>query len=107
MLACGIFDNAHLALRWTTGHTRETFEADQLLVYAVTRALEIVSEASRRLPQDLRERRPELPWRAIMGAGNVYRHNYDDLESELVWDTVQRELEPLLTVIGDEISALK
>jgi uncharacterized protein with HEPN domain len=49
----------------------------------VTRCLEIISEAARRLPSALRDRHPELPWRAIMGIGNVYRHDYDDVAEEL------------------------
>jgi uncharacterized protein with HEPN domain len=57
-----IRDNARLAKEWTATHTRESFEADQLTFYAVTRSLEIVSEASRRISQEVRDRHPELPW---------------------------------------------
>ncbi len=69
---------------------------DRRTFYAVTRCLEIISEAARRLPQSLRNRHPELPWRAIMGAGNVYRHDYDNVAEEIVWRTVQNNLAPLL-----------
>jgi uncharacterized protein with HEPN domain len=41
----------------------------------VTRCLEIISEASRRLPESLKARHPEIPWKQIAGAGNVYRHD--------------------------------
>ncbi len=71
-----ILENARLAATFTVGHTEESFEADRRTFYAVTRCLEIISEASRRLSPALRERHPELPWRAIMGVGNVYRHDY-------------------------------
>ncbi|MEF3366401.1 HepT-like ribonuclease domain-containing protein [Methylocystis sp. 9N] len=60
------------------------FATDRRAFYAVTRALEIISEAARRLPQDLRDRHPHLPWRAIMGAGNVYRRDYDNIAEEFV-----------------------
>ena len=56
--------------------TAESFEADRLRLYATTRALEIISEASRRLPDDFRVKHPTVDWRAIRDAGNVYRHTY-------------------------------
>jgi uncharacterized protein with HEPN domain len=71
----------------------------------VTRALEIISEAVRRLPAELRDRHPELP-RAIMGVGNVYRHNYDTVAEEYVWRTVHESLPALLAVIEAEIGRL-
>ena len=71
--------------------------------YAVTRALEIISEAARRLPDELRARHPELPWRAIMGAGNVYRHNYDNVLETYVWQTLHDRLPELVAVVTLEI----
>ena len=72
----------------------------------MTRALEIISEAARWLPTELRDRHPELPWRAIMGVGNVYRHNYDTVAEEYVWRTVHDSLPALLAVIEAEIGRL-
>ena len=86
-----IRDNIRLAEQFAVG-LRRTF-------YAVTRCLEIISGAARRLPQSLRNRHPELPWRAIMGAGNVYRHDYDNVAEEIVWQTVQNNLAPLLAAL--------
>ena len=101
-----IRDNARLARQFVAGLSQEAFAADVRTFYAVTRCLEIISEAARRLPSDLRERHPDQPWRAIMGAGNVYRHNYDNVAEEFVWRTVQQSLEPLLAVIEAEIGRL-
>jgi uncharacterized protein with HEPN domain len=77
-----------------------------LFFYAVTRALEIISEAARRFPTELRDRHPELPWRAITGVGNVYRHNYDTVAEEYVWRTVHESLPALLAVIEVDIGRL-
>ena len=99
-----IRDNARLAQAWVASHTRETFGDNRLLFHAVTRCLEIVSEASRRLPQELRDRHRQLSWRAVMDAGNVYRHGYDNVAEDIVWDTVGRELPPLLEVVETEIA---
>ena len=67
--------------------------------------LEIISEAARRLPEAVRERHPELPWRSIMGAGNVYRHDYDNVAEEFVWRTLQLGLAPLLAAVLVEIAS--
>lgn len=101
-----IRDNILLAQEFVQGLTLETFQGSQLHFYAVTRALEIISEASRRPPDDLRERHPLLPWRAIRDVGNFYRHEYDNVVEAYVWETAHTRLEPLKAAIDDEISAL-
>jgi len=101
-----IRDNGKLAQVFVEGLSFEKFRDDRLFFYAVTRALEIISEAARRLPTELRDRYPELPWRAIMGVGNVYRHNYDTVAEEYVWRTVHESLPALLAVIEAEIGRL-
>ena len=50
------------------------FAADPRTFHAVTRCLEIISEASKRLPQDMKERHPAIQWRHMADAGNKYRH---------------------------------
>src|SRR5215469_16879359 len=102
-----IRDNARLAQQWIAGHTLRSFTDDRRLFYAVTRCLEIVSEASRRLPPALRDRHPNLPWQDIRDAGNVYRHNYDNVAETIVWRTVQQRLPELAAAIEEEIASLK
>jgi uncharacterized protein with HEPN domain len=102
-------DVAHhidLALSFTAGFDYEAFVADARTVYAVTRCLEIISEASRRLPDDLKARHPSIAWRDMAGAGNVYRHDYEDVAAQQVWNTVQIDLPPLRAAIAQELAAL-
>ena len=101
-----IRDNAKLAQQFAAGFSVETFKTDRRTFYAVTRCLEIISEAARRLPASVRNRHPELPWRAITGVGNIYRHDYDNVAEEIVWRTVQHSLAPLLAAIEAEIAEL-
>jgi uncharacterized protein with HEPN domain len=98
-----IRDNALYARQFVDGLSFEAFKEDRNTFYAVTRALEIISEAARRLPDELRARHPELPWRAIMGAGNVYRHNYDNVLESYVWRTLHDRLPELVAVVTLEI----
>ena len=72
----------------------------------MTHCLEIVPEASRKLPQEMRDRHPQLPWRAIMDVGNVYRHAYDNVKEDVVLRTVQQRLPELLAVIEEKIAQL-
>jgi uncharacterized protein with HEPN domain len=78
-------------------------KAASRIVYAVTRCLEIISEASRRLPDDLKARYPSIGWKQMAAAGNVYRHDYEDVASEFVWDTPWRGLSPLRTAVEAEL----
>jgi uncharacterized protein with HEPN domain len=93
-----------LATEFVAGFDRDTFKNDLRTQYAVTRCLEIISEASRRLPGDLKARHPAIAWKQMAGAGNVYRHDYEDVAAQFVWDTVQRALQPLREVVEIEIS---
>jgi uncharacterized protein with HEPN domain len=67
-----IMDNVDAIHAFTADLDFQAFRTDRKTVYAVVRALEIISEASRRLPDELRHRHPEIDWAAIAAAGNVY-----------------------------------
>ena len=95
--------NIYLVDEWTRGLTFDQFEADTMRVYAVVRALEIISEASRRLDDDLKARHPNLAWSQIAGSGNIYRHNYENVEEKRVWHTATSMLGPLLTAVESEL----
>lgn len=98
--------NIAMAEGFASGLTYETFKDDNLHLYAVIRCLEIISEASRRLPAALKERHPEIRWRGMAGAGNIYRHEYEDVAANDVWDTLTQHLPPLLAVVEAELDAL-
>jgi uncharacterized protein with HEPN domain len=102
-----IRDNAALARGFVGTLTLIEFKTDRRAFYAATRALEIISEAARRLSPAVRERHPELPWRAIIGVGNVLRHNYDDVAEEQVWRTVLEDLPALDRAIAAELERSK
>ncbi len=99
-----ILHHIDLAAGFAAGFDRVSFKLDIRTVYAVTRCLEIISEASRRLPDDLKARHPAIGWKQMAGAGNVYRHDYEDVAAEFVWETVARALPPLRTAIEVELN---
>ena len=95
-----------IAQAFVAGMNYEAFKDDNLHLYAVTRCLEIVSEASRRLPKELKARHPSIEWREMAAAGNIYRHEYEDVAARRVRRTVTVSLPLLHDVIAQELAAL-
>ena len=63
---------------------------------AVERCLEVISEASRRLPPRIKKQHPEIPLSNVAGIGNILRHDYRSVADRIIWDTVDLHLPPLL-----------
>ena len=82
----------------------QAFAADLRTQYAVTRCLEIMSEASRKLSAEMKSRHPEVQWSQIAGAGNVYRHDYENVKAQAVWKTVSAEINALERAVSAEIA---
>jgi uncharacterized protein with HEPN domain len=99
-----ILHHIDLATEFSAGFDQASFKQDIKTAYAVTRCLEIISEASRRLPNSVKARHPDIGWKQIAGAGNIYRHDYEDVAAEFVWETVQRALPPLRAAIEAELN---
>jgi uncharacterized protein with HEPN domain len=89
------------------GVALEAFEADIRQRWLVERGVEIISEASRRLSDDLKARHPEIPWPKVAGIGNVLRHNYENIAAPVMWTLVRDDLPPLEKVCREELAAEK
>jgi uncharacterized protein with HEPN domain len=98
-----IRDNIMFAQSLVSGAPYEAFRDDRVIFYAATRCLEIISEASRRLGPDVKTRQAPIAWRKIAAAGNIYRHDYEDVQQELVWSTIHDDLPALLLAVEAEI----
>ena len=89
------------------GVTFEQFEADFRTNFAVVRALEIVGEATKRLPDSLRQQYPDIPWRGMAGMRGRIIHAYDTVDLEIVWDVVKKdipEIKPRIQKILSDLS---
>lgn len=78
-----------------TGHDYESFSDDFVVRMATERGLEIISEASRHLPPACKAREADIPWRKIAAIGNVLRHAYHKVETEILWKICKEDLGPL------------
>jgi uncharacterized protein with HEPN domain len=83
----------------THGKTLAEFEASWQLRWLVQRAIEIISEASHAIPDELTDTQPEIPWPSVRGIGNVLRHEYDGLADPIIWRVVTDELPKLKCAI--------
>lgn len=75
------------------------YQDDYTLRRAAERALQIISEAAKALPSELLARYPEAPWSAIIGIGNVLRHEYQHIDDKRLWEVLDVHLPKLRPVI--------
>ena len=99
-----ILVNIALAKQFVENLSFAEFKNDTKTIYAVIRCLEIISEASRRIPEDIQAKYPDIPWQDIKGVGNIYRHDYDNVSTNLVWKTVNNALTPLENMARIELN---
>jgi uncharacterized protein with HEPN domain len=78
--------------RYTIGLSFEAFRDSEIVVDAVARNLELIGEASKGVPDDLKSRYPDVPWRKVAGLRDVIVHGYFRVDVALLWDIVQREV---------------
>jgi uncharacterized protein with HEPN domain len=89
--------------RYTKGLSKQDFVADDKTLDAVVRNLEVIGEAVKQLPADLRSREPGIDWQKIAGLRDILIHQYFGIDPDIVWDIVQNKL-PALEV---SVSALR
>lgn len=85
------------------GISLDQFEADLDRRRIVERCFEIISEASRRLPADLKNRHPDIPWKKVAGIGNILRHDYESVIPDALWKFTHDDLAPLETACRAEL----
>lgn len=81
---------------YVAGIDRAAFEADSRTVDAVVRNLEILGEAAKRVPEDVRQHAAEIDWRKIAGMRDVLAHTYFDVDLEIVWDAATNRIPELI-----------
>ena len=94
-----MLENAEKALSFVQGMDYDGFCMDDKAVYAVIRALEIIGEAARQIPEDIRQSNPEIQWREIAAMRNKLTHEYFGVNTKVIWRTVQEDLPNLIPLL--------
>ena len=94
-----MLENAEKALSFVQGMDYDGFCTDDKAVYAVIRALEIIGEAARQIPEDMRQTNPEIQWREIAAMRNKLTHEYFGVNTKVIWRTVHEDLPILIPLI--------
>ena len=81
------------------GRSRADLDTDRQLNLSLTRLLEIVGEAARRVPAEERAHHPDIPWPEIVGLRNRPIHGYDSVDFDILWQIVTNDLTPLIAVL--------
>jgi uncharacterized protein with HEPN domain len=83
-----LVDALDSAIRFAGGRSRRDLDTDEMLLFALTRAIEIAGEAAARISTETKEALPDLPWNAIVGMRNRLVHAYFDIDHDILWTTV-------------------
>ncbi|MBL0209485.1 MAG: DUF86 domain-containing protein [Holophagaceae bacterium] len=101
-----ILDASAKVFSYSNGMTQEEFEANGMAYDAVIRNLEVIGEAAKQIPQELRDASPDIPWRMICGFRDHLAHAYFGLDNDTVWEVVSTELPALVAEAGRLMKSL-
>jgi len=87
-----ILDSIEKIIAYTEGRTKSDFTKDNQLQDAVLRRFEIIGEAVKHIPDDIKEKHPEIEWEEAAGARNIFIHEYFGVRLERVWETIINDL---------------
>lgn len=92
-------DEAEYLAATANGLEKEQFLGDATLKRAFVRSIEIIGEASKKVPAEVKTRYPEINWKAVAGMRDRLIHNYFGTDYEIVWDVVVNKMPPLRKAI--------
>ena len=90
-----IFDSINDIEHFIEGMNFNDFKLDRKTVNAVVRSIEIIGEASKKIPESIRNTRPEIPWKKMAGMRDKLAHEYFGVDLEIIWKVATEEIHQL------------
>jgi len=90
-----VLEAAEKIERFTAGMNYDDFEADEKTVDAVLRNFEVIGEAAKNVPEDVRRNHPDVPWTEMAGMRDKLIHGYATIDLEIIWATVETDVQTL------------
>jgi uncharacterized protein with HEPN domain len=91
-----MLDFAQKAVVFNKGRSRADLDSDEMLAMATIHLIEVIGEASRTISEGLQEKHPEVPWLPIAGPRNRLAHGYIDVDLDIIWTIVKKDLPALI-----------
>jgi uncharacterized protein with HEPN domain len=92
-----MLDHAREAMNLARDRVRSDLDSDRMLNLSLVRLLEIVGEAANRIPREVQQRAPQIPWSEIIGMRHRLIHGYDQVDFDVLWQIVVRDLPQLVS----------
>jgi uncharacterized protein with HEPN domain len=92
---------------FTAGISFEDFLQDKKTIKAVIRSLEVLGEASKKIPDDIKTRYSRIPWKRMAGMRDKLIHEYFGVDLQIVWNVVKKELPPVKPAIEELVRAIE
>ena len=102
-----IIDCIEALEEFTQGISFETFSKDRKTIFAVTRSLEIIGEATKNLPKSLRDKYPNIPWKKMAAVRDKLAHGYFGIDLEILWGVAKKDMPPLKPLIQQVLYDMK
>jgi len=99
-----MLDAAREAIEFAQNKCRTDLDNDRKLTLALVKDVEIIGEAAYQITEDTRRALPEIPWEDIVGMRHRLVHAYFDINLDILWQTVQEDLPPLVRILSEILS---
>ena len=94
-----MLSSAKEVIEFTKGMEFQNFRQDRKTINATLRSLEVMGEAAKKIPEQIRVKYPTVPWRDIAGMRDKLIHEYHGVDLNIIWKTIQEEIPPLIPVL--------
>ena len=99
-----MLDTAYKVIEFAEGYSRDSLNTNKMLTSALIREIGVIGEAAARVSADKREQLTEIPWKSIVGMRNRLIHDYDEIDLDLLWETITKDVPELIKKLEKNVN---